>query len=224
MDVTQDLNRRQAVYGARSTSSPAYTSPNRTLDYAKIGSNINQAQREPVSVLPLTLNYQDTVGLFGVENVYIKLDLNITNTAYNTEDQIENDYKDATTVPGPILVVNTYTDANSDFNRDLFVENTYEPAEINNSLTKYPNPVVSIDLKNLKTGNKYIDTWFDVRLYDRNRIEHAYDRMYVDIKDVVYLGFHARNTKRLPYNVQVQIGEIYGDLADLTANERRFVA
>ena len=67
----------------------------------------------------------------------------------------------------------------------------------------------NVDLSNLKTNNKFIDNWFDVRLYNKNRKEHPYDKMFVRMTDYFYIGFHARNTKRLPYNVQCIIGNEY---------------
>ena len=70
-------------------------------------------------------------------------------------------------------------------------------------------PRVKINLKNLKTGNIYLDSWLDVRLYTQDREEHPYDVMYCGRRDSFYIGFHARNTKRLPYNVECIIGEEY---------------
>ena len=64
-----------------------------------------------------------------------------------------------------------------------------------------------VELKNLKTGNKYIDAWLDVRLYNQYYDEHPYDIMYVKQKEPFYIGFHARNTRRLPYNVLCAISE-----------------
>ena len=85
-------------------------------------------------------------------------------------------------------------------------------------------PLVKIDLHNLKTGNKYIDAWFDVRLYKPNREEHPYDVMYVDPKGFFYIGFHARNTKRLPYNVNMTVaGQLYSEY-DLKPDQKRFLA
>ena len=58
---------------------------------------------------------------------------------------------------------------------------------------------------------KYADTvaWFDVRLYTKAREEHPYDEMYLPPTDYFYIGFHARNTRRLPYNVECLIGTGY---------------
>ena len=82
MNVTQDINKRIDSYGGRPSSDPKYAASNRTLDFAAQGSNINQAVPEPVSIIPIGLGYKDTVGLFGVENVYIKLDLDLKNIVF----------------------------------------------------------------------------------------------------------------------------------------------
>jgi hypothetical protein len=84
--------------------------------------------------------------------------------------------------------------------------------------------LLSIDLKNLKTGNTYIDSWLDVRLYTADREEHPYDRMYIRENDFFYIGFHARNTRRLPYNVDCLVGDVYVREDSLTDDERRYIA
>ena len=113
---------------------------NRTLDFAAQGSNINQAVPEPVSIIPIGLGYKDTVGLFGVENVYIKLDLDIKNINFKEADLVENDYREAEVTAGPVLIVNDYTDAESDPTDDTQVVNTYEPAQISNTLSQLSQP------------------------------------------------------------------------------------
>ena len=82
-------------------------------------------------------------------------------------------------------------------------------AIIRSEVPDIARPMVKVELKNLKTGNKYIDSWLDVRLYTMDRQEHPYDVMYCGKRDFFYIGFHARNTKRLPYNVECTIGEEY---------------
>ena len=47
--------------------------------------------------------------------------------------------------------------------------NGYEPSLDWRYCSNYPSPRVSVDLKNLKTGNQYIDDWLDVRLYTRDQ-------------------------------------------------------
>ena len=223
MDVTQDYNQRYETYGGSRNTQQKYTAASKSLEYAKQGSNISSATRERVTAIPNRLNYKDTVGLFGVENVYIKLDLDVQNFSYEPVLRIENDYYDPTITSGDDPVFNDfYSAATSDVSSD--VENDYLTGRISNDLSSYPNPMVSIDLKNLKTGNKYVDAHVDVRLYTKDYKEFPYDRMYIGLNEVAYLGFHARNTRRLPYNIECVIGEVYNDLANLSESERRYVA
>ena len=42
-------------------------------------------------------------------------------------------------------------------------------------------------------------------------------------KDFFYIGFHARNTKRLPYNVNLKVGGEFISEYDLTPEERRYL-
>ena len=64
----------------------------------------------------------------------------------------------------------------------------------------------SVYLENKGTNNIYVDRHVDGRLYKVNREEHPYELMYVATKDCVYVGIHARNTKRLPYDMTIYFG------------------
>ncbi len=87
-------------------------------------------------------------------------------------------------------------------------DENYEPAEAKPyGLPELNDMYLSVRLINEGTNNIYVDDWLDVRLYTRGREEHPYDLMYVKQHDFFYVGFHARNTKRLPYNVKVELGE-----------------
>lgn len=100
--------------------------------------------------------------------------------------------------------------------------NAYEPAQLSADIIPAANSkYYKIELKNLKTGNIYIDSWLDVRLYNKYREEHPYDIMYIKQNEMFYIGFHARNTKRLPYNVVCSVAEqtpddnpAFGELKD----------
>ena len=205
MDVTDEILRNVQIYGASDNTAPHQLSSSKALNYAN-GASIQKPIQERVTVLPRTLKYEDTVGLFGAENVFVRVDLKITDTGNLCFEE-----------PGWLClrisadsdVINTYYTAVADPDKDLTIENTYEPAQIVNTLGKIANPYVGVSLENLKTGNKYIDAWFDVRLYNKGREEHPYDEMYLPANDYFYIGFHARNTKRLPYNVKCLIGTGY---------------
>ena len=203
MDVTQEILNNVQMYGASDNTAPHGLAASKSLNYAK-GASIQKPVLEKVSVLPRRLKFADTVGLFGAENVFIKVDLNIQDTGNLCFE--EEDWQCLRIINGVFPVVNDYFTAVMDINQDLTTVNTYEPAQIVNSLAQIDNPYVGVHLDNLKTGNKYIDAWFDVRLYTKAREEHPYDEMYLPTNDYFYIGFHARNTKRLPYNVECLIG------------------
>ena len=222
MNVTEQINRQIIGMGGGSAR-PQYLSSNRSLNFAKGSNSITNAQSERVTAIPYTSNYKDTVGLFGAENVFIKVQLDVQNTLQIDENGVLfNDYEDVV-IKADSNTTMYWDESFADYQLDLAIENTFEPAEFTNELTFVPGAVLKIDLENLKTGNKYLDCWFDVRLYQKNREEHAYDTMYVPVGEFFYIGFHARNNKRLPYNVRMTVnGELISKY-DLTAEQRRYL-
>jgi hypothetical protein len=219
-DVTQRILDRHIIYGASNYTNPAYSVSNRSLNYAE-GGSITRPENEKVTIIPFALKYSDAVGLFGKENHFIKVNINIDKSvafACFEEEGWRCAQVDYTAYPA----VNTYQSGVVDSQKDEYTVNGYDPANTKeNSLTSKPDAYVSVDLNNLKTGNKYIDAWFDVRLYTKTREEHPYDKMYVRMNDFFYIGFHARNTRRLPYNVNCIIGQEY--ISGLTAEQYPYV-
>ena len=116
-----------------------------------------------------------------------------------------------------------YDDATFNYKKDLVAVDTYDPAVLIQDIEPLTEPLVTVRLENLKTGNKFIDAWFDVRIYTKNKEEYAYDYMYIGANSYFYLGFHARNTKRLPYNIRMTVGEDYISKYDLPMSERRYL-
>ena len=212
MDVTQEILRNTEIYGSSDYTAPHSLASAKVLNYAN-GASIQKPIQERVTVLPRRLKYQDTVGLFGAENVFVKVDLKIIDTGNLCFEEPGWECLKITFADSELL--NTYYTAIMDPSKDLETVNTYEPAEINSKLASFPNPHVGVSLANLKTGNKYIDAWFDVRLYTKAREEHPYDEMYLPVNDYFYIGFHARNTRRLPYNVECLIGTGYKSKNDV---------
>ena len=204
-DVTTQIRKSHIYYGGSDNTAQHRTASGKSLNYAN-GASIQRPVVQLCNIAPHTFNYQDSVGLFGAENHYIKfnLDLGDTTTVYYAEEGWE----------GPKL----YTDPSDadgfweNFERShlasTYPDNDYEAADvIPYFLPDLVDMYISVRLENHKTGNIYVDDWLDTRLYARNREEHAYDSMYVKQTDIFYVGFHARNTKRLPYNVSVHLGE-----------------
>ena len=218
-DVTQRILDRHIIYGASDSTDPAYLSSNKSLNYGS-GGSIQSPEQDRVSIIPYTINYQDTVGLFGKENHFIKVNVNINKEAAFACFE-EEGWECAIITNKDLQIINTYLPASIDTNLDLVTVNTYDPATLKeNTVATKADAYISIDLENLKTGNKYIDSWFDVRLYNKAREEHPYDKMYVRLNDYFYIGFHARNTRRLPYNVKCVIGQEY--VSGLEAGSMRY--
>ena len=222
MNVTEQINRTMTNGGG--SANPAYFSSNKSLDFAKGYNSLINARQENVSAIPYSTTYKDTVGLFGAENVFLKVQLNIQNSLSLVNGIEVFDYTDA--------VLNTAIDdsdlywdtAFTDYESDLNVVNTYDPALITNDGLDYvPNALVKINLTNLKTGNRYIDAWFETGLYTPDRRPYEYDTMFLPLKGYFYIGFHARNTKRLPYNVSMTVEDKLYSENDLTSEQRKYL-
>ena len=225
VSVTQEQNKSRQTYGGTGSSTPAYLAASKNLNFA-IGSNsMINARSERVTAIPYVSNYKDSVGLFGTENIFIKVDLNIQNTTkvFDSSEILNGDYFETNTKNIADLGAPFWESVLFDFEQDSFVENEYEPVDVSTQFEFVPNGVVRVDLENLKTGNRYIDSWFDVRLYTKDRQEYAYDTMYVGVNDYFYIGFHARNTKRLPYNVRMTVGSEIISSYDLTSEQRQYL-
>lgn len=218
-DVTPKIRDIHRIYGSSDNTAPAGLSSSRSLNYAN-GASIQKPEVSSLTTIPFTFNWQDSVGLFGVENYFVKIDMSIIDQGNNI--LVVDGYAEALITEGPATEINTYQSAVIDEDRDLTTVNTYEPAKITyDGLPNYAAPRVSVELINNKTGNQYIDRDLDVRLYTKDRQEWAYDKMYIDKDDFFYIGFHARNTRRLPYNVSCRIGDEYLNFYTLTTDQRR---
>jgi len=203
MNVTEEILNHNLMYGASDNTTPGNLVSAKALNYAQ-GATIQRPIQENVSVVPRYLKYKDSVGLFGAENVFVRVNLTVQDTGTGCSE--ESDWQCSHITTGDFPTVNTYVQAIADMTKDLETENTYEPALVGNELPGINNPYVGVNLKNLKTGNIYNDAWLDVRLYTKSKEEHPFDDMYLPVNDYFYIGFHARNTRRLPYNVECIVG------------------
>ncbi len=150
MDVTDQITLIKQTYGGSDNTAPGGLAASKNLNYAR-GANITNAPQETLTVIPFTLNYQDTVGLFGAENSYVRVNVDIIDTG--NENWAEYDW-DPLAID--YLYVGTdpyFTDALQDDTQDLIPVNDFEPAKITNDLPKIWDAMVSINLKNNKTHN-----------------------------------------------------------------------
>jgi hypothetical protein len=223
MNVTDQVIKIHQTYGASDNTNPTYYSTNKSLNYAKSSNSLMNARQENLTVIPYEINYKDTVGLFGTENIFVKLQLDIQNSLSLVNGIEINDYIDAVLLSKDDSDI-FYESVVTDYARDLETVNTYEPALISNEgLDFVPNAHVAVNLANLKTGNKYTDAWFDTTLYTPDRRPWEYDKIIVPIKSFLYVGFHARNTKRLPYNVSLTVDNKLINPNELSKEERRYL-
>ena len=219
MDVTDQILKIAEIYGSSDHTDPAGLSSCRLLSLAS-GGSITKPSEQTITVIPYQLEFKDSVGLFGVENRFLKIQLNLQDTGTGCYE--ESDWECCIFSNRPEGDTD-YVEVLADATLDLTTENTYEPVRWSNDLLLTNDDYVSVDVKNLKTGNKYIDAWFDVRIYTMNREEHPYDTMYCHPKDYFYIGFHARNTRRLPYDVKCEIGNDFIDRQAITNDQRRYI-
>ena len=221
MDITEQVLAQHRLYGSSDCTNQGYTAAARQLNYAN-GASIQKPEVAKIGAIPYTFKFEDTVGLFGVENHFVKITLRVQGETLSCYEEpywqcarLSDEEMDPA---DPYTYSNTgdtpgaaYIDAEAPE-----LDPVYEGAVlVRSEVPKIAEPMVKVEIKNLKTGNKYIDSWLDVRLYTAQREEHPFDVMYLGRNDSFYIGFHARNTKRLPYNVECHIGEEYLTLDEL---------
>ena len=206
MDITPQIIRINEIYGASDNTQPQTLSASRSLNYAS-GASIQSPAVENLKVIPFKFRYEDAVGLFGAENHFVKINVTIDQN-FSLKCYEEPFWQCAQINYIHIEEDSYYASAEIDLEEDLIVVNTYDPANIiNGGLPLIFDPYISVELKNLKTGNQYYDNWLDVCLYTKERQPIAGDTLYVRMNDYFYVGFSARDTRRLPYNVELSVGE-----------------
>ena len=208
MNVTKEILKNNIIYGASDYTAPAGLAASKSLNYAN-GPSIQRPEPREISTIPYTFRFESQVGLFGAENYFTKIQLKILG------DRVFACFEEPNWECTKISIQEDeeiYWDMGViDLNYPCSTLNTYECAKV--SADTLPDiggdAYFSVDLINNKTGNQYNDDWLDVRLYAKNREEHPYDRMWVRPKDFFYVGIHARNTRRLSFDVSCVVGLEY---------------
>ena len=196
MDVTTQLLKKYQTYSVDPKTNLA-------------GTSLSKAEIAEVRTVPSTLEYSNSVGLSKGKNYFLKVKLNIIG---NT---ILKEYME----PGYLRSDLDFFESENDTG---YVSSSVDQvsSEQDSAFTTSATPALtlpaigldaylSIELKNLNTSNIYVDSNVDVRLYTSEHEEHPYDLMYVKPLDFFYVGVHARNTRSLPYNIQINIGNEY---------------
>ena len=76
MNVTAEILKHDQVYSASDNTNPDRYASGKVLNYAS-GASITRPDVEEISVVPYNLHYEDSVGLFGVENYFLRINLNV---------------------------------------------------------------------------------------------------------------------------------------------------
>ena len=206
MDVTRQILEQIREQGGSDNTNPATLSSSRSLNYAN-GGTIQRAQEITITSIPLTLNFKDAVGL-GVNNTYIKCNLKDIQARFACFEPVGWECAR--------ILINYTPDPESDYEEgdiedfeDLVIVNDYEPASLENSgFTSHEKPKLNVTLHNRGTGNIYQDRDFDAFIIKKTKDPiGSGEQLWCNLNDHFYLGFHARNTKRIPYDVDVHIGE-----------------
>ena len=217
-DVTEQVERINRIYGASDYTAPQRHAAGKSLNYAT-GASIQRAEVEPVTVIPYTLKYKDSVGLFGAENHFVKVNLKVTG------DVLLKCFEEINWECAQLGMrhpeENYWEEAVIDENAVPHPNENYELANMTEAKLRGTNSYVSVELINKQTGLHCNDAWLDVRLYTEGREEHPYDKMYVKPKDSFYIGFHARNTRRLGYDVECVVGNDYIPYAQI--EDKRYI-
>lgn len=210
MDQTSQINQIKQHYGSSDCTNPAFLSPGVNLNYAN-GASIQKPIEQLATVIPQIQHWKDEVGLFGAENIFIRYYVDVD--------------KDGVTlcIPEPGWLCAAYIDIAEN---DPEYAGVLESEEILPDTDPYKHAVFAIDLLpeydeqafikielvNRGTGNKHHDVWLDARLYTKDRMEHPSDTLWIPNKEYFYVGFHARNTRRTPYDIALKIGFGYQPL------------
>lgn len=215
MNVTAEILKHDQVYSASDNTNPDRYASGKVLNYAS-GASIVKPEVAEISVVPYNLHYEDAVGLFGVENYFLRVNLNVIGDIVLAE-YMEQGYNAAT-----IDLFNTSTSAGYSV-AALDADAPENDTDWNSAATPAitlpdigTETYLSVKLINNETGNMYNDNHLDVRLYTSEHEEHPFDEMFIKPKDHFFVGIHARNTRRLPYNIEVKIGEEYTKLEAIT--------
>tara|TARA_B100000214_G_scaffold370948_1_gene346468 strand:- start:109 stop:1272 length:1164 start_codon:yes stop_codon:yes gene_type:complete len=131
------------------------------------------------------------------------------------ESTVQNNGDYAFVASGAVPSGSDYENAvvDEDLSSDEFVGNTQTWFGSETLQDTLPNlgedAYISVELIRKDTGNKFIDSHVDYRLYTSSGEEHPYDKMYIKSTDKFYIGVHARNTKRLAYEFECRVGNEY---------------
>lgn len=207
MDVTATVNRGELLIGGSDYTGQHSQAASQSLHLID-GPTLQRPNQQIIGVLPTAQRWEDAVGLWGAENKFIRYDLKY-NKKWALKCYEDDGYECVKFNPLEEEKDEGY-DA-QEAGREGEVD-PYEEARVQLfAFPEFPGEQVyiSVELIDNKTGNIYNDAHVDCRLYTKDRMEHPYNKGYIRPNEWFYVGFHARNTRRLPLDITVVVGNEY---------------
>jgi len=219
-DITDQLNSSRNIYGGSDLTNPAYNAASKSLNLSSATNSIINAIGPTISTIPFTITYEDNLGLFGAENYYTKVNLDIIDTG--NQQIIVNDYIGLTRSTD-VALLNTYSAVTEDDLLDLGPVNDFDPALRELGIDEVPELFITLKLNNEGTGNIYNDRHIEANLYDSELNIVDYSDPLINSKGEFYVGVHCYNTRRIPYKISVTIGTAALVPEQLTDEQRRTI-
>lgn len=205
INVTPEIQLNHKIYGSSDHNTPWSFAASKSLNYVD-GPSLQRPHTQTINKIETTERWEDAVGLFGAENKFIKYDFKLNPEILDFYE--DPGYGAAAVNPTDLLVPADYQLAQTKI-ETVPDQGTYEQAVFSTDSPVNPtagNWYISVEIFNHGVSNIHQDDWFDARIYSADRIEHPYTKAYLKHREFFYVGFHARNTRRLPYKVDVRIG------------------
>ena len=206
INVTPEIQLNHKIYGGSDHNTPWSFAASKSLNYVD-GPTLQRPANQAVYAIESVERYEDSVGLFGGENKFIKyfFDLQSVSLISCFDDDVDFCCAKAGAVDELPLVDYEPVDGQRG---TVPVQETYDQAlwHQGSAIDPRAGRLISVEVINHGTGNKHVDDWFDVRIYTPDRFEHPFNKAYLKHNQHFYVGFHARNTRRLPYKVDVRLG------------------
>ena len=222
MDVTAQYLKTIRTYGGSDSTDPGNYAASTRLNYAS-GPTYREAVEQNVYSIPTQLNYEGQLGLEGIENIYVKINTDPTETDQNIcieerqwecmllRDLPETDaFYDAVDVPD-------VPEGDAPIYKEIAFVNDFWLGDLG------PNVYMKVRLDNYGTDNKWADTNIETGLYQKDRIPHQYNEMFVPIKGNFTFGIHSRNSKRTAMRIALTIGLDFKDRKDMTDDELKLI-
>ena len=121
IDVTEQIRLYNDLYGGSDNTQAGGLAASKSLNYAP-APTMQQAQVVKTTVYPFTFKLVGQVGLFGAENYYVKVDVDLL-TPLQPEEE-EDGWQPAVLTSGPSETVNTYESLTLTFGETNLESNT----------------------------------------------------------------------------------------------------